>query len=867
MEAKREDLKKYESCEFSISFSAGDETVKSKNYRAKIAYKSIVDNQRKYIAADGCGLIGCVITGIPSSVTSFDAIACLKSSDNVETKINLGSAILSKGTVTLTRDEIYDKLLGGWLGQMIGVSWGASTEFGYCGEIIPENRIPKWKPSMINDAFAQDDLYVEIPFMEVMKKNGVDCDVNLIADNFAKSEFPLWHANYQARLNLQNGIKYPDSGSPKYNIHADDIDWQIEADFLGMIYPGLVNRAAERSFELGHIMNYGDGVYGGVFVSALHSAAYTARTLDEVIQAGLDAIPDGTLFKETLLDVVNGYNNGESWEDVWKTLENKWADTDKCTECAGPINIDAKLNSAYVLIGLLYGAGNLEKTIIISTRCGQDSDCNPSTAASVLCNFLGASAIPDKYKSAVDMVNTKFQTTDYSLGEIIDLSMQLISETVSASGGRVKENDYTLVVSDEINATPFEQWEGGIGVQLLVNVTSGCAVNIRFESAGAEKIKKVTYDMGDGFVTSENLCMYGYSKPGTYRITCEVEGEEGTKLTLETTITLESELSGIKYNPICSVDAPLGSGNKDMHVFCDGVIPSTTDTSSALQYDTYCGGGEMDSLYVGMEFDKTVSLTGVKFTEGLHFWDGGWFDGVPNVELLIDGKWVEVATYNDGKEYPDKNSMTAHGLPFESYVFRFEKTTECDGVRFKGKPGGSAHFISVAEITPFTNDNSVTVKQKTAIICSVSAPLGGGSKDIGVICDGIVPDASSANDLMQYDTYIGETADAFAYVGYLFVAERNLSGIVFAEGNHFNNGGWFKNGDIKVQILTDEGWVDVLCDGIDRYPVGDSRDVFGSGYQSYTFRLKEPVSCRGIRIAGTTGGCGFISVSELTVID
>ena len=43
-------------------------------------------------------------------------------------------------------------------------------------------------------------------------------------------------------------------------------------------------------------------------------------------------------------------------------------------------NIDAKINSAYVVLGLLYGEDDFDKTLDISTRAGQDSDCNPATA-------------------------------------------------------------------------------------------------------------------------------------------------------------------------------------------------------------------------------------------------------------------------------------------------------------------------------------------------------------------------------------------------------------------------------------------------------------------------------------------------------
>ena len=40
------------------------------------------------------------------------------------------------------------------------------------------------------------------------------------------------------------------SGHPKYNIHANDIDFQIEADFIGLMSPGLPqesNRSAPAS--------------------------------------------------------------------------------------------------------------------------------------------------------------------------------------------------------------------------------------------------------------------------------------------------------------------------------------------------------------------------------------------------------------------------------------------------------------------------------------------------------------------------------------------------------------------------------------------------------------------------------------------
>lgn len=84
-----------------------------------------------------------------------------------------------------------------------------------------------------------------------------------------------------------------------------------------------MNEAAARAFELGHIMNYGDGVYGGVFVTALHSAAFTAESVEELCRTGTEIIPEGTKFRMLLEDVWASYWAGDSFALCWQKIENK----------------------------------------------------------------------------------------------------------------------------------------------------------------------------------------------------------------------------------------------------------------------------------------------------------------------------------------------------------------------------------------------------------------------------------------------------------------------------------------------------------------------------------------------------------------
>ena len=67
--------------------------------------------------------------------------------------------------------EFRDKMKGAWIGQMIGVGWGAPTEFKTKGEIIPVDKMPPWRPEMVNQ-HNNDDCYVEMTFLRTLELHG-----------------------------------------------------------------------------------------------------------------------------------------------------------------------------------------------------------------------------------------------------------------------------------------------------------------------------------------------------------------------------------------------------------------------------------------------------------------------------------------------------------------------------------------------------------------------------------------------------------------------------------------------------------------------------------------------------------------------
>ena len=101
-------------------------------------------------------------------------------------------------------------------------------------------------------------------FAQVLDDKGLDATTEDFGAMFRDAEYNLWHANLAARRALKRGVPATLSGTPKHNAHANDIDFQIEADFVGLMAPGLPQASNDLCYRAARVMNHGDGIYGGM---------------------------------------------------------------------------------------------------------------------------------------------------------------------------------------------------------------------------------------------------------------------------------------------------------------------------------------------------------------------------------------------------------------------------------------------------------------------------------------------------------------------------------------------------------------------------------------------------------------------------
>ncbi len=469
----------------------------------------------------------------------FLMVACSSSSK----KDSETSSVLK---TTLTKAELQDKIKGGWAGQVIGCTYGGPTEFRYNGVMIPDSVVIPWDSTRClwyyqNSPGLYDDVYMDLTFVDVFENEGIDAPARSHALAFAHAEYALWHANQAARYNILNGIMPPQSGHWLQNPHADDIDFQIEADFAGLMAPGMVNTASDICDKVGHIMNYGDGWYGGVYVAAMYSLAFMADDVNFVVNEALKAIPQESQFYQCMADVIAWHKQyPDDWAQTWNEIQNKWSHDIGCPDGVyRDFNIDAKINAAYIVVGLLYGAGDYTKTLDISTRCGQDSDCNPASAGGILGTMLGYSNIPEEWKKAVYPVeDMDFRYTSVSLNDVYEMGMKHALQVLEKNGAKVNDEKIEIPVQ-QIKPVALEiAFEGHYPVER----------NAVDKSLNTQNQKIQIEFTGNGFV------LQGWARKtakeyeeSVAEITMSVDSGEPEKILMPTTFATRKHELGWKY--------------------------------------------------------------------------------------------------------------------------------------------------------------------------------------------------------------------------------------------------------------------------------------------------------------------------------
>ena len=174
-------------------------------------------------------------------------------------------------------------------------------------------------------------------------------------------------------------------------------------------------------------------------------------------------------------------------------------------------------------MGLLYGKGDFTKTLEISTRAGQDSDCNPSTAAGILGAMLGYSKIPEYWKLGLkEAEDINFKYTKTSLNKVYETSYDQALEMIKKNGGLVSEDQITIQTQKPI---PVKYEKSFDGIYPIRKTVINKKLDIEFEF----------YFEGTGFVLfGSPRKVDSKSKDIDMSLRVEIDGKEVSSFSLPT---------------------------------------------------------------------------------------------------------------------------------------------------------------------------------------------------------------------------------------------------------------------------------------------------------------------------------------------
>ena len=363
-------------------------------------------------------------------------------------------------TIEISKTDLADKIKGGWAGQIIGCKYGGPTEFKYNGRFIPDNVKIAWDE---NNPIAKgefnglyDDVYIDITFLDLYRRFGLNIDFHEFYRSLGTSSYMLWYGNLETRCAFIDNYHNDSPTSWAINPDANSIDFQIEADFAGLASPALPVAAVHLYCKAGKVIGGGEGYYCGCFVGAMYSNAFASKKPIEIVEKSLPILPTQSQTYAIVSELIELYKkNPTDWKIAWKHIDQKYYKPTNHYISSDKI-LYSPFNLAYVVIGLLYGESDFEKTMDIATRCGLDSDCNPSTACGILSAMNGYNKIPEKYRRPLEKsLDVKFEGTDYTPTRLYDESLKQAEITLLKYGAFDTGTSYKI----PIIATPQLEFE------------------------------------------------------------------------------------------------------------------------------------------------------------------------------------------------------------------------------------------------------------------------------------------------------------------------------------------------------------------------------------------------------------------------
>jgi ADP-ribosylglycohydrolase len=288
-----------------------------------------------------------------------------------------------------------ERVYAGVLGKIIGVYLGRPVEgWSYeritseLGEIAGYVHERLGKPLVVTD----DDIAGTFTFLRALPDHGCRRDLTPaeIGDTWLnyiiEGRTILWwgglgrSTEHTAYLRLKSGVPAPRSGSMALNgdVIAQQIGAQIFIDGWGLVAPGDPELAADLARRAASVSHDGEAIYGAQVIAAMVAQAFLVSDVEALIDTATRLIPQDSLINR----LINDVREWHALDGDWRVTRLRIADRYGYERYGGSCHIVP--NHALVVLALLYGRGDFQRSLTIVNTSGWDTDCNSGNVGCVL---------------------------------------------------------------------------------------------------------------------------------------------------------------------------------------------------------------------------------------------------------------------------------------------------------------------------------------------------------------------------------------------------------------------------------------------------------------------------------------------------
>lgn len=571
-----------------------------------------------------------------------------------------------------TREAYAERLRGLWLAENVANWTGLLTEFqrkrapfytdADWGTAqgrweIEGSAMGRIELNFLDPWGSDDDTDVEMIYLEAMREAGTAhltpaqirdaWRAHIVPDQF------VWVSNRAARRLFDEPIEVlpPSTGLLAANDQALMIDAQLTTELFGALAPGRPAHALGLAELPITTVASGYAVHAAQLHVALYALAPVVRAdlapteqLGCLVAGARSLLPDESKAAE-VVDRVVALHAASTDRDDWERARDELARVLQSEDEANGYRYlewyESPVNLATGLLALLFGEGELVRTLRIGTLSGWDSDNGTATMGGLLGLLRGEAWVRAELAAAghpevsgryrIARTRVGFPQDEYTLEEIAALVLPRVEESLRETGG-------TVSVEGALAAPRVEERE----------LSAEANPHVRWLGRSALARARRAGDTGLG---------------------ARSVGGEGTGPTPASEILGR----GLALDP----------WGRDPH------LAVRDETALATGVPMRGLHAELAEVELELWWSEPALLAGVRLVEGPHTAEGGWLEAL-RVEVRVGEAWVPAPLAAPFEGRPER--------AFELHDVLFATPVEARGVRVVGVPGGSAPRATLADL-------------------------------------------------------------------------------------------------------------------------------------------------------------------------